>query len=575
MTYLSTVSLKFRQSLAILTVLSTLNSSIVLAMDMDIDLDDRKLSYLAQTQPILENDEETKLSIRNSSNYTGMIIRLEGEHLDLNNRNTVPENEMELLSHLQHPSVSLEVCELDKWENREINPEFPNLANSSGNISSNYVLAFKNNDEEKESNFSKLKKISGFLAGIIIFIPQIDVVIATGEYYGSRGLGYALIGLAFLAQGGTGAWITSELMEDTYTLAKKIKKQPSSFWSIDTLNELKYGLLSFVIGALSSSSDIYKVYRYSKIKGLTVITIIWDVVTRTLGIYKIFTSLSVKLTNLMSQEQNIIREKGVQYINSSKRNFLNFIKKYSINNTSSNLENYETPHLIYSYLTSDSEQNLSEKSFIIISRDYEKGCIRKIVIASALIFQTSTIITNSVLSYKGYDLLFNNTVTSTILTVASVIPSSALDFYVVTTATTDIFYDIYLYSKGLKNPDVFNTFYPTINKVFFVSSLFLAVSTSSIGFAIIADNLKDTVFAPIKYVVASVGAISGSIFNTYTILSTIKGYGEEVLKKSSQGTSYVFGCLKKLGDLSNSIYTSSINSVSDFIDQFDPDCAFQ
>ena len=220
------------------------------------------------------------------------------------------------------------------------------LPSLSGNISRDYVLAFRNEDEERESKFLIFKNVTALLTSIIVAIPNIAVAISMGDYYGSRALGYAFVGLTFLTGGATTAWITSEFIDDTHKLVKKVKSRGinSSFCSMDTLKELKFGLLSLIVGTLSSCSDVYKAYNYNTIKELSIITFVFDVMTRTLGLYKAFTSLNLQLTNCASQEQNILRKGGIEYIDSSKRNFLNLCKRDGVEVVVGELDNCETPN---------------------------------------------------------------------------------------------------------------------------------------------------------------------------------------------------------------------------------------
>ncbi len=398
-----------------------------------------------------------------------------------------------------------------------------------------------------------------------------------GDYYGSRALGYAFVGLTFLTGGATTAWITSEFIDDTCKLVGKVKSRGinSSFCSMDTLKELKFGLLSLVVGTLSSCSDVYKTYKYNKIKELSIITFVFDVITRTLGLYKAFTSLNIHLTNCASQEQNNLKKRGIEYIDSSKRNFLVLCKREGVEVVLGALDDCETPNEVYSYLTSNSKQNPSEELSSISTSYYEKGLSRKIVRGLSLIFPLSNAVFDIVMTYKGYTVLVDNPLLSSVLTGLSVLPMAALGTYVITRSADNIFYKFYLYRKGLVDPDYFNIFHPKINKALFFSSLLLVTIDSLSGFAIISDNMESTIFAPIKYGVATVGVLSGLLFGTYTIQSTMKNYGEEVLKRCNKGASYIFGCLKKLSEVSNSIFTSSLESVSDFIEQLNPEPTLQ
>jgi hypothetical protein len=502
------------------------------------------------------------LSIMNTSISLGMNEGLQEEELEL--------------SHISRTQLRVN---LENEQQEHIVDELTEgaLLNSSGNISRSYVLAFRNEDEERQSKFLIFKSVTAFLTSIIVAIPNIAVAISMGDYYGSRTLGYAFVGLTFLTGGATTAWITSEFIDDTRKLVKKVKNRGinSSFCSIDTLKDLKFGLLSLVVGALSSCSDVYKAYNYNTIKELSIITFVFDVITRTLGLYKACTSLNLQLTNCASQEQNILKKRGVEYIDSSKRNFLNICKRSGVEVVSEALDDCKTPNEVYSYLTTNSRQSPSEELFSISTSNYEKGLPRKIVRGLSLIFPLSNAVFDIVMTYKGYSVIIDNPIASMILTGFSVLPMAALGTYVITRSSDNIFYKFYLYRKGLLDPDYFSIFQPKTNKVLFISSLLLVGIDSLSGFAIISDNMETTIFAPIKYVVATIGVVSGLLFGTYTIKSTMKSYGEEILKRCNKGASYIFGCLKKLGEVSNSIFTSSVDSVSDFIDQINPEPTFQ
>lgn len=447
------------------------------------------------------------------------------------------------------------------------------LLTDTVDISAKYVLALQDSEEDTNLCCSTAQPITSLIVGILTCIPQIAVARAVGDYYGSNEFGYFLIGLTFVSQGGIAGWITNEFISDASALIKKVRKNSHGlgFCSMKALDELKYGIAALVLGTLSSCADVYKVYKYNDIKEFAIITLLFDVLTRTLGLYKAFSAFNLKSTccNAPSSDE-IIRERGEEYIELSSRYFLAACKKEGTTNVAAAMITIDNPEEAFSSLMRASGMEQMEHDIFASSKNFGKGWPRKLAMTVSLVFPLSSAIFDCIMAYKGYSLLIDNMWADTALTAFSVIPTASLGTFVILKATDGVFDKIYLMRNGMLDSDYFSVFHPKFNKLLIVGSFIVGLVSSSVGYAIINDNMSDTILAPISPLVAVVGVVSGLIFGTYTILRTVKNYGEEIVKRSIRGTQYIFGALKRLNQVGSSIITSSIESVSEFVQQVHP-----
>lgn len=442
------------------------------------------------------------------------------------------------------------------------------LTNRVSALSNFYVLAFKEDVEEDNSKFLAFKYITSLVAGIGPIIPQIAIALRVGEYYDSPVLGYCLIGATILSIEGITAWLLCELIDDAYKLVKTTKQYQinSSVCNLQSIKEMGIGVVSLVLGALSSAPDVYKTYKYNDIKEFAIISFIYDTIPRTIGFYKFFsslTSLKSKLNRACNNEESILEKKATSFIDFSKAYFINECRKNGAIDVCDTLKNYETSSEVYSSLVPDLSQNFMEET----SYAYGKGIPRTAVEYLALIFPLASATFNMVLAYRGYELLIDNPVAISLLSGFSVLPTFVLSSYVIKQAAGSLFDKFYLCRSSVPLSDYFSVFHPKISAAFISTAFLLGTATSVSGFYLIADNMEDTFLKPVKYAFAALAVGTDLTFGSYTIYSTFTNFGEVIKAQCNKGASYALNCLKKLGEVRDSIINSSADAIANFVNE--------
>lgn len=439
-----------------------------------------------------------------------------------------------------------------------------NIFNNSFSFSNSYMLAFQSDYEEKVSKFLAFKCITSLILGFGPSIPQIAIASKVGDYYGSSLLGYFLMGATILTVEGITSWIIWELIDDTDKLIKKSRQNQYNSKS-SFIKDIGIGLLSLTLGALSSAPDVYKSYKYNDIKEFAIISFIYDSIPRTLGFYKLFSSINCKPNN-GNEEEVTIKNQGKELVSLSKIYFLKQCKKKGIGPTSLSLKSYRTSAEIYSYLSSDFQQDNLEG---ITVYSPQERLHKKIFEYSSLILPIASASFDMVLAYKGYSLLTHNQALLSMISIFSVLPTFIFGSYVIMKASGNFFDKIYSRRSSALSSSYFETFHPNVNLGFAITSLLLGSATSISGFYIISDNLEDTFLDPCKYLFATLGVISGLTFGTYTIYSSLINFGE-VKNKYNKNSSYVLNCLKALDDIRDLIDISKRGKVKAFTESITP-----
>jgi len=436
------------------------------------------------------------------------------------------------------------------------------LRNEISPFSDSYVFAFKEDAETNISKFLAFKYVTSIFGGIGPCIPQVAISLKTGEYYGSSLLGYALAGAQFLTIEGITAWMIWELLDDAQKIVQdsRAHHSNSNTCNIKFVKGVGIGLFSFILGALSSTPDVYKTYKYNTIKELAIISFVYDTIPRTLGFYKLFSSLKLKINNLCKKEE-INKDKSMELVDLSKAYFLDKCRENGTTDTLEALKNCSTPKEIYSYLSTGFEQNITQQT---LPQYYGKGIPRKIFQYLALIFPIASASFNMVLAYNGYNLLIDNQPAMFLLSGVSVLPVFFLSSHVIMQASGSVFDKIYLRKFKIPSSDYFSTFHPKTRIAFIGTSLLLGTAASAGGFYVISDNLKDTFLNPVKYGFSTLGVVADLTFGSYTVYSTLTNFGGVIKKRYDKSASYILNCLKKLDDVRESI----IHSSSDFVDSF-------
>ncbi len=483
------------------------------------------------------------------------------QYLRLPIKEKLEDNFSEISTELDNKTSHNPLLSLQIETSTNLNEDEENLSNASQSASDLYVQAFK-----EESNFSRslaFKCMASLILGFGPTIPQLAIALKVGKYYRSEFLSYLLIGATVLYIEGITSWMIWEFIEDTQKLMKTFKhhKNNSTRCNTQSTKVLGIGALSLILGALSSAPDVYKAYKYNKVKELAIISFIYDTIPRTLGFYKLLSSLEFASNN-MSKEDYIAKTQGIEFINSSKISLLEHCKRDGTINVSRNLKSYNNACAIYSYLTKDSQQNTESNSLPHNPPNH----IKTLTEYSVLIFPTASTGFNMVLAYKGYNLLIDNPILTGFLAGFSVLPPFILSCYVIKRATGELF-DKFYTSGSKKNAHYFSVFHPRINNTMIGTSLVLGGITSIGGFYL-ANNLDDTFLSPAKYIFAALGMVTDITFGAYTMYSSWVNFGEVTQKTFNRRSSYVLGCLKKLDEVGEVITNSDTSLVRNFINEF-------
>jgi len=461
------------------------------------------------------------------------------------------------------PSASWLLNEADNQLNDEAQNK--SLFNSHSEFSKLYILAFQNSYEANFSRALAFKFLLSLIGGLGPIIPQFAIALRVGEYYNSSLLGYFLIATTALFVEGVTSWMIWELVEETQKLIKAPRYRQSNAIANNSqqIKGIGLGALCLILGALSSAPDVYKTYKYNEVKEFAIISFIYDAIPRTLGFYKLFSSLSCK-SNSLNSEEHATRKRVGALIKITKAQLFNKCKENNARYVSESLENATTPKNIYRFLSLDSfESFLTEEALSSSKKDITK----KIVQYTSLILPLASASFDMVLAYKGYSLFIKNKILDGMLSAFSVLPTFAFSSYVIMKASGGLFDKVYFDTSKALLSNYFSIFHPKINKAFICYSLMLGGATSIGGFYIISDNLEDTFLSPLKYVFSTLGIISGITFGTYTVYSSLMNFGGVTMKQCNKESAYILNSLEKLEDLETIIDNSDTESIKDFINE--------
>lgn len=433
-------------------------------------------------------------------------------------------------------------------------------------ISHYYMSAFQNISDESNGKFLAFKYISSLGIGFGAGIPLVGAALKAGAYYGSSGLGYYLASSTILCTGGIASWMIWDLIDNAQDVING-SRQPSDNSLVNHKRRIKgivIGALSIILGGLSTAPEVYSAYKYNEIKEMAIVSFVYEIIPRTLGFYKFISSINSKIENRGSSEETVIKEEGREIIDLTKMYFLKLSKEKGTENIASLVEQ-DTPNKVYSFLSTYAHQDLEEHEREILPQYYAKGVPRKVTQYSSLIFPIANACVNTVLTYKGYNLITDNLFLLVPLTTISVLPILVLNGYGTIEVSGGLFDKIYSARHGIASSDFFGTFYPKIKTMFIAGSIILATSASGSGIYIILDNLEGTFLSSTKYLFITLAITSSITFGSYAITSTLTNYGEVIVKHFRKSTSYVFNCLKKLENIKNRIVNYSTELIKEFI----------
>lgn len=424
-------------------------------------------------------------------------------------------------------------------------------------ISFCYVNSFKNTLNEE--SLCEYMKFSAALCGLGAGVPYIGTSLKAGNYYGSRILGYYLTGSTFFLLGGVSAWSILGLMETCHN-------QKNIFYESENC-KIKIGktLGSLALGVLSSIPPVYVAYKYNSIKEMAAISFIYEGLIRSFGFYKLISGIKDikgEVLNCIESTTELkeIKTKALEVISLSKINFINRSSSLPI----MELQFFESPNEIYSYLNTSFEDNLKTQ---ILPQYYAGGIPRKLAQCISMIFPIGGVFVNFILAYKGINILTDNTMILILLGSASVLPTFILDAYATKEVAGGIFDLVYQCKtiKDIPSSDYFGATYPKTKKIIILGSLIIASSSAAVSSYILLDNLEDTFLDSSKYFFLLLNTVTAIKFGTYGLATTFLDLGEVLLSKLKNGASYSYNCLRKLSDVSNLIQNSSFSSINSFL----------
>lgn len=341
-------------------------------------------------------------------------------------------------------SVSIELSVSDQLREETLLKEY-------NPISHGYIQAFKDDEDEDSIKcliFKYIASLGGFGAGI----PGIAAALQAGEYYNSEMLGYLFSAATVLYTGGVMSWAIWEFIESS--------QSPQHHLKVDNDKKLNGSKISkivgaFFLGALSSTPAVYVAYKYNTVKGIAVISFFYEWMFRSLGFYKFISPIKMEKSTTMCAS-NAVKYQGMEYVDQSKIHLLRLYQEGNGEGLLLPLKNLETPHEIYSYLSSTtSEQTLNTRTGEILPYYYKNGIPRKIMQYSALIVPLGGAFVNGVLTYKGFNLITQNESALVILTSISVLPTFILDSFATKQIAGGIFDAVYSCKTQVRPSDYF------------------------------------------------------------------------------------------------------------------------
>lgn len=439
--------------------------------------------------------------------------------------------------------------------------------NELSRISQAYIAAFKDeHNSDGSSNFFILKgliSICGFGAGI----PFIEGALDAGKFYGLPDLGYLFATATVLYSGGIAAWTIWELIENC--------ESPRGGLSFYADRDLKYKLgktgLSLALAALTSAPTVYLAYKFNTVKGLAIMSLCYECILRSLGFYKFITSLNRKKINTICEDQSN-KKFCLEVVDLSKAYFLNLHHRLNASELALLLERYHNPRDLYLFLSSPSSHDqvplLSERQ--MMPYYFANGVPRKIAQYASLIFPSSGALVNSILAYKAFNLLTDNTAVLFILAGASVFPTFVLDSFATQEVAGGIFDGIYSLKYNVLPSEYFQAFHPKIKKAIIITAVILGVSSAGGGIYLLLDSLDNTFLGSTRYLFTALAAVTTVKFGAYAVTNTLMNFGTVITKKIKTSTSYTFDCLRKLGNLRNLIWESGQEQTQQFLDEVRP-----
>ncbi len=420
---------------------------------------------------------------------------------------------------------------------------------SKNEISLLYRKCFEQDLENKCRSIKYLSSLLGFGAGV----PYMASSLKAGEYYGSRILGYYFCTSTILFSGGISAWAIWELLEDCDIETSSTRCNP----------KLGKALGSVVLGALSSIPQVYIAYKYNAVKEIAAVSFVYEGVIRALGFNKAIGGIKRAVLKCKTSPDLKIREnKALEVIETSQAGLI-ALRRYDLP-LNEELQRLSVSKDIYSYL---SDPLTLTDTNITLPQHYASGIPRRFVQYAALIFPTGGAFVNFILAYKGINLLIENHVAVSLLSVISISPTFILDSYAtkkIAGSCFDVLYNI----KNNQNRidlDYFESFYPKTKKIMLASAFIFAASSTMASAYVALDNLEDTFLDSGKYFFMSLTAITAVKLGSFGIAQTLLNFGGAFLGKFKKSASYTYTCLKKLSALKERIRNTNPVVVHEFL----------
>lgn len=458
------------------------------------------------------------------------------------------------------------ISDLQEYQDESLDT---NLING---LSNSYVATFQQELDEGISRSEALKYFISLVGSLGPIIPQVAIAQTMAQqHFNSDVVGYAMIGVGVLTISAINSWMISELIDDTHSLIKNARqpqKNLSACASFNCLKNIGLGVSCIALGTFASASGVYLNYEYNNNKWFALITFVYDAIPKIVGFYKFSSLLKVDNIKRIWKQSDRDERRGIQIINLSQAYFLEKCKEEGIENVRKDLIRCNSANEVYSYLTSNTNLELGTED---LPHEFARGIPKKALKYSSILLPLVSSTFPFILAYKGYKLILSDEPLLLLLSTLSVAPSFFLSSYVMMQAVENVFDKLYSCRSPSPSSDYFASFHPKLNVTLMSTALLLSSVSALVLYYLITDNLEDTPLNSVKYPIAAIIMGTGFTFDTFTIYTSLKRYGELICKKLGKGASYAINCSKKLGSFGSSFINFSSTLVKKFVDEAVPE----
>jgi len=501
-------------------------------------------------------------SISNSLGHTSNLQEYQDESIVALLEDISP-NPIEDSSHFGSQGTSISnslghTSNLQEYQDENID------TNLTGGLSNSYVAAFQQERDEGISRSEAIKYFFSFVGSFGPVVPQIPIaMIMARQHFHSDVVGYMMIGTGIVSISTINTWMINELIDDTHRFFKGTDRPRSntSIFSCNSLKNIGLGVSCIFLGCLGSAPSVFLNYKYNRSIPYALITFIYEAIPKIVGYYKFSSLLSVDSTKRLFQSSNPDERKGVQVVDLSQAFFLRKCNEKGIENVRMDLSHFSSPNEVYSYLSSG-EITIEE-----LPPEFARGIPKKIIKYSSIIFPLISSGFPSALAYGGYKLIFTDESVAGLFTALSVSPIFFLSSYAFMRVVGNIYDKFFSCRLPIPSSDYLTNFHPKLNVAFKCTTLLISSVSAIVLYFLFMDNTDDMLADSIQYPIAITTVITGFVFDSFTINTSLKQHGEFMCRMVSKSAAYAIGCTKKLGKLASSFINFSSTLIKKFVDE--------